>query len=155
MLCILIILCYVWFMDLNDLTMPESLTSLRDKVSFLEKDIHRYEVENNILREQVRHLRSQLFAAKTEKKVIGKDDGQALLFNEAETCISEEEEQVALVFVEHQINFDSGMSIKDVMQFLQDKNETRVRRILKKFLKQGLILATTINNIEYFYTRPP
>ena len=69
--------------------------------------------------------------------------------------LSEEEEQVALVFVEHQINFDRGMSIKDVMQFLQDKNETRVRRILKKFLKQGLILATTINNTEYFYTRPP
>ena len=77
----------------TDLTTPESLTSLRDKVSYLEKDNQRYEVENNILREQVRLLRSQLYGSKTEKKLRDKDDSQALLFNEAEVCISEEEEQ--------------------------------------------------------------
>jgi transposase len=80
-------------MDLNDLTTPENLTSLRDKLSFLKKDNQRYEAENNILREQVRLLRAQLYGAKTEKKLKGKDDGQALLFNEAEACISEEESQ--------------------------------------------------------------
>jgi transposase len=52
-------------------------------------------VENNILREQVRLLRSQLYGSKTEKKLRDKDDGQALLFNEAEACISEEEEQAS------------------------------------------------------------
>jgi transposase len=77
----------------TDLTTPESLTSLRDKVSYLEKDIQHYEAENTILREQVRLLRSQLYGAKTEKKLSGKDDGQALLFNEAEACISEDEGQ--------------------------------------------------------------
>jgi transposase len=77
----------------TDLTTPESLTSLRDTISYLKKDIQRYEVENNILREQVRLLRSQIYGSKTEKKLIEKDYGQALLFNEAEACISEEEEQ--------------------------------------------------------------
>ena len=77
----------------TDLTTPETLTSLRDTISYLEKDVQRYEVENNILREQVRLLRSQLYGSKTEKKLRDKDDSQALLFNEAEACISEEEEQ--------------------------------------------------------------
>lgn len=78
----------------NDLTKPESLASLRDELSFLKKNNQRYEAENNILREQVRLLRSQLYGAKTEKKLKGKNDSQALLFNEAEACISEEEDHV-------------------------------------------------------------
>ncbi len=76
----------------NDIKTPESLANLRDKVSFLEKDNHRYEAENKILREQVQLLKSQLFGAKTEKKVKGKDDVQALLFNEAESYNAQEEE---------------------------------------------------------------
>ena len=75
----------------NDLKTPESLANLRDKVIFLEKDNHRYEAENKILREQVQLLKSQLYGAKTEKKLSAKDNGQALLFNEAESCITEEE----------------------------------------------------------------
>ena len=81
-------------MIFTDLITSESLTSLRDKITYLEKDNHRYEAENNILREQVRLLRSQLYGSKTEKKLSAKDDGQALLFNEAEACMSEEEERV-------------------------------------------------------------
>ncbi|MFX0053012.1 MAG: hypothetical protein ACFFAJ_12895 [Candidatus Hodarchaeota archaeon] len=69
--------------------------------------------------------------------------------------LSEEEQQIALVFVEQQINFDRGMSVKDIMHFLKDPNETRVWRILKKFLNQGLIQVTTIESIEYFYATPP
>ena len=80
-------------MILSNSTTPESLASLRDTISYLEKDNQRYEAENNILREQVRLLRSQLFGAKTEKKLSVKDNGQALLFNEAEACVSDEEEK--------------------------------------------------------------
>ena len=75
----------------NDLKTPESLDSLKDEVSFLKRDIQRYEVENNILREQLRLLKSQIYSAKTEKKLSANDDGQALLFNEAESYSTQEE----------------------------------------------------------------
>lgn len=89
-------------------TTPESLASLRDKLSFLEKDNHRYEAENKILREQVRLLRSQLFGAKTEKKFRSQEDGQALLFNEAESCVSQEEEQQEEITVPSHTRKKSG-----------------------------------------------
>ena len=74
-------------------TLPDNVEELREKVVSLSESNKHFEVENNILREQVRLLRSQLFGRKTEKHLLDRDDGQTLLFNEAE-AFSEVEGEV-------------------------------------------------------------
>jgi len=72
--------------------MISAAKTLPDSIEDLKEIAHRYEIENNILREQVRHLRAKLFGRKTEKSSLNLDEGQALLFNEAEAFSSVEEE---------------------------------------------------------------
>jgi transposase len=76
----------------NSTIRTENIEELKEKLIYLEASKSRFEVENNILREQVRLLRAQLFGRKTEKRHGVKDDGQALLFDEAEACAVLEEE---------------------------------------------------------------
>jgi len=64
--------------------MISTASTLTDNLDELKEIAHRFEVENNILREQVRHLRAKLFGRKTEKHLSIQDSGQALLFDEAE-----------------------------------------------------------------------
>ena len=71
--------------------MVSKRSTLPDTVEALKEIAHRYEVENNILREQVRLLRAQLFGRKTEKMRSVQDSNQALLFDEAEAYSSDEE----------------------------------------------------------------
>lgn len=73
--------------------MVSNTLQLPDNIEELKEIANRYEVENNILREEVRHLRAKLFGRKTEKNCLNLDDGQALLFNEAETFSAVEEEE--------------------------------------------------------------
>ena len=73
--------------------MVSTASTLPDKIADLKEIAHRYEVENDILREQVRLLKSKLYGRKTEKNVII-DDGQGLLFNEAEEFSSPDEEKI-------------------------------------------------------------
>jgi transposase len=61
-------------------------STLPDNIEELKEITHRYEVENNILREQVRLLRAQLYGRKTEKGRAFQDSAQSLLFDEAEAC---------------------------------------------------------------------
>jgi len=72
--------------------MVSTAKTLPNNIEDLKEVAHRYEVENNILREQVRLLRAQLFGRKTEKRSLDLDNGQALLFNEAEAFSPVEEE---------------------------------------------------------------
>lgn len=72
-------------------TLPDNIEELKEKVAFLSESNRQFEAENDILREQVRHLRAKLFGRKTEKQLQSQDNGQALLFNEAE-AFSEVEE---------------------------------------------------------------
>ena len=76
----------------NTTLLTENIEELKEKLIYLEESKSRFEVENNILREQVRLLRAQLFGRKTEKRHGVKDDGQALLFDEAEAYSFVEEE---------------------------------------------------------------
>ena len=76
----------------NASILPENIDELKEKVISLSESNSHFEVENNILREQVRLLRAQLFGRKTEKYSLGADNGQALLFNEAEEFLPAEEE---------------------------------------------------------------
>ena len=69
--------------------MISTAQTLPDSIEGLKELAHRYEVENDILREQVRLLKAQLFGRKTEKHSPDMDDGQALLFNEAEAFSSD------------------------------------------------------------------
>ncbi len=59
-------------------------STLPDAIEEFKEITHRYEVEDNILREQVRLLRAQLFGRKTENGCAVQDNTQALLFDEAE-----------------------------------------------------------------------
>ena len=78
--------------------MTSTATKLPDNINELKDIAHRYEVENNILREQVRLLKAQLFGRKTEKVSQLFDNNQVLLFNEIEEVVcevkKEEEEDV-------------------------------------------------------------
>jgi transposase len=71
--------------------MISTAQTLPDNIEELKEIAYHFEVENNILREQVRHLRAKLFGRKTEKDLHVQDDGQGLLFNEAEAFSSVEE----------------------------------------------------------------
>lgn len=73
-------------------TLPENIEELKEKIIYLAKSNRHIEAENNILREQVRLLRAQLYSRKTEKRSRDLDNGQALLFNEAEAFSPIEEE---------------------------------------------------------------
>jgi len=64
-----------------------------DKAIDLRERVTSLEVENNILREQVRLLKGKLFGRKTEKHAVPVDNGQGLLFNEAEEFSVEIEEK--------------------------------------------------------------
>ncbi len=81
--------------------MISNASTLPDNVEELKEITHRYEVENNILREQVRLLRAQLFGRKTEKSPAFQDSTQALLFNEAEACSPAEEVNEAIEIKGH------------------------------------------------------
>jgi transposase len=72
--------------------LPDNLEELTEKVISLQESNNHFEVENNILREEVRLLRAQLFGRKTEKIKPGQESAQALLFDEAEEYSSAEEE---------------------------------------------------------------
>ena len=72
--------------------MVSKASTLPDNIEDLKEITHRYEVENNILREQVRLLRAQLYGRKTEKRRAFEESPQALLFDEAEACSTAEEE---------------------------------------------------------------
>jgi transposase len=74
-------------------TYDDNAIDLRERLSSLEEINRSYEVEINILREQVRLLKAKLFGRKTEKQAIPADNGQALLFNEAEEFAVQEEEK--------------------------------------------------------------
>ena len=71
--------------------MISTAQTLPDNIEELKEIAYHFEVENNILREEVRHLRAKLFGRKTEKNLHVGDDGQGLLFNEAEAFLSVEE----------------------------------------------------------------
>jgi len=75
----------------NASILPDNINELKEKVISLSESNSHFEVENTILREQVRLLRSQIFGRKTEKHSLIPDDGQALLFNEVEEFSPEEE----------------------------------------------------------------
>jgi methionyl-tRNA formyltransferase len=73
---------------------PAYIRELKEQVTSLTEGNKRIEQENTILREEIRHLRAKLFGKKTEKLLHNQDDGQALLFNEAEEfCPVEDEEK--------------------------------------------------------------
>ena len=72
--------------------MISTASTLPDTLEELKEITHRYEVENKILREQVRLLRAQLFGRKTETRQSFQEDTQGLLFDEAEAYSSVEEE---------------------------------------------------------------
>lgn len=74
-------------------TYDDNVIELKERVISLEEINHSYEVEINILREQVRLLKAKLFGRKTEKQAVPIDNGQALLFNEAEEFAVQKEEK--------------------------------------------------------------
>ena len=60
-----------------------------------------------------------------------------------------DEKVVAMVFIEHQINFENGMTITDIKNIITNMDETTLLKILKKFHSAQLIQINKRNNIEY------
>ncbi len=61
---------------------------VEEKYTSLESNLTRLQIENNLLREQVQHLRAKLFDRKSEKSAYNQD--QLSIFNEAEEITAEE-----------------------------------------------------------------
>ena len=91
----------------ESLNIPNDISQLRVMVSDLHNKLadssereKQYEIENNLLREQVRILRFRLFGRKSEKYFIEEENGQGLLFDDVEikkgsdTRETESEEQI-------------------------------------------------------------
>ena len=82
-------------------TITDNIEELKEKVISLSESNRNFEVENNILREEIRHLRAKLFGRKTEKNYNSVDSGQSLLFNEAEAFSEVKEEKEGIEVKSH------------------------------------------------------
>ena len=69
--------------------------------------------------------------------------------------LNEEEQKVALVFVEKQFNYDKGLTLEDVMDNLKGLDESKVQRILRKFVESGLVTRNKLGSINYYYAPVP
>lgn len=80
-------------MDFNIAELPEDVTTLKGIVHGAADEIRRIEKENNLLREQVQLLRSQLYGRKSEK--LNSPDGaeQQLLFDEVAELEAEQDSE--------------------------------------------------------------
>ena len=66
-----------------------------------------------------------------------------------------DENAVAMVFVEQQINFPNGLSVTDIKSFLNDFEDALILRILRKFQSNQLIHSNKIKNTELFFALYP
>ncbi|MFX0091881.1 MAG: hypothetical protein ACFFBD_08980, partial [Candidatus Hodarchaeota archaeon] len=69
--------------------------------------------------------------------------------------LTEDEQRVAMVFVENQFNYDWGMSVEDLQKFLEDMEKTRLLRILTKFTNNGLLLVNNFDKVDYYHAPLP
>lgn len=65
--------------------------------------------------------------------------------------LSEDEQLLALVFVEHQDSFPRGMTLHNIMTFLPETELPAVEKILKNFVENQLVESTIIRNETYFF----
>lgn len=66
-----------------------------------------------------------------------------------------DEQKVAMVFVEHQVNFINGLSLTDIKKYLTDFDDVKILRILKKFQLYQLIQSSKVENEEFFFANYP
>ena len=81
-------------MDVNLAKLPDNINSLKAIITSFSDKTHNYKLENNLLREQVRLLRAQIYARKSEKLPLVTGADQPTLFDEAEQTVSAQEEEV-------------------------------------------------------------
>lgn len=62
---------------------------------------------------------------------------------------------MALIFVEHQLKFEKGMSFEDVYDHSKDFEKIHVRRVLNKLVKNNLLLEDSIDDKIYYYAPIP
>ncbi|MFX0182277.1 MAG: hypothetical protein ACFE95_04260 [Candidatus Hodarchaeota archaeon] len=69
--------------------------------------------------------------------------------------LSEDEQQVALVFVENQFKYDRGFLFKDLKSYLTELDDHIIQRILRKFTDNKLIVINNIDGVDYYYAPLP
>lgn len=67
--------------------------------------------------------------------------------------LPKEEQQIANVFIEQQINYDKGLTLQDVIT-LSDLEKKLIERILDKFERNGLLISNIESEKKYFYAPP-
>ena len=82
-------------MHIDLANLPDNVDSLKAIIGSSEKKKQNYKVENELLREQIRSLRAQLYGRKTEKLFHVTEVDQPSLFDEAEQSVSVREEAVS------------------------------------------------------------
>lgn len=60
-----------------------------------------------------------------------------------------------MVFIEQQINYDQGLTISNIKNFLKEFDEIKLLNIIKKFQAAQLIQCNKTENIEYYYAIYP
>ncbi len=73
--------------------LPETITNLQVMVSELREKQRQYELENNLLREQIKALTHRLYGKKSEKYHLDSDEEQRVLFEEMEEREEVEEKE--------------------------------------------------------------
>lgn len=81
-------------MNVDLAKLPENRDSLKAIITSFAEKSQNYQLENELLREQVRLLRAQIYARKSEKLPLVTGVDQPTLFDEAEQTVSAEEEEV-------------------------------------------------------------
>ncbi|MBD3191116.1 MAG: hypothetical protein GF308_10750 [Candidatus Heimdallarchaeota archaeon] len=66
-----------------------------------------------------------------------------------------EEQKIAMVFIEHQLDYEKGMTMEDIKSYLPELPETRLQRIIKKFVDNELLLSNKLNGLIYYYAPVP
>lgn len=65
--------------------------------------------------------------------------------------LSEDEQEIALVFVEHQNSYPRGMTLDDILHFLPSTDTITAEKVIKKFVEYELLEVTKIRDQTYFY----
>ncbi len=81
-------------MNVDLAKLPDNIDSLKAIITSFSDKKHDYELRIDLLQEQVRLLRAQIYARKSEKLPLVTEVDQPTLFDEAEQTVSAEEEEV-------------------------------------------------------------
>ncbi|MHA2298245.1 MAG: hypothetical protein ACXAEU_18310 [Candidatus Hodarchaeales archaeon] len=69
--------------------------------------------------------------------------------------LPKEEHDLALVFIEHQLDHPKGFSFEDIKGYLEGIKEDEMRIIIDKFIRNQLVTSIIRDGVEYYHAPLP